>query len=311
MKFEQFPKPSQENKNNTAKEKPLFGGEQKIQEYVDRIKKGESKDLIFKDLPESFRIGIERGLGESLVNENNEQKESENNPFEKMNQDEFADWLSQNLTEEEFKKVGMYNLLTARPEFRALVISDSLKKSGEEPELYQRRLSMLPALKKWATESEGVIRKYIKNNEGIIGVEGSGWQHYKINESEIPREKDRIKGYISLAMDGLFDKFNSEVMSNILETLKTQGYHGQVKFPQQGGGLYERFDNIVIHGNNDIETQKALKIIKEVLDKYQIATIFQQVGRDGIDENGKKTSHTDLLSQKVEGAIKKRFGLSE
>lgn len=44
--------------------KPITGGEQKIEEYVNRIKAGESKDSIFKDLPESFRTGIEKRLSE-------------------------------------------------------------------------------------------------------------------------------------------------------------------------------------------------------------------------------------------------------
>jgi len=44
--------------------KPLTGGEQKIEEYVSRIKNGESKDSIFQGLPESFKSGIEKRLAE-------------------------------------------------------------------------------------------------------------------------------------------------------------------------------------------------------------------------------------------------------
>lgn len=43
-------------------DKPLTGGEQKIEEYANRIKNGESKDSIFQDLPESFKSGIEDKL---------------------------------------------------------------------------------------------------------------------------------------------------------------------------------------------------------------------------------------------------------
>ncbi len=51
--------------------KPLVGGEQKIQEYVDRIRNGESEDSIFQGLPASFKSGIEKRLAEqnSEVNE--------------------------------------------------------------------------------------------------------------------------------------------------------------------------------------------------------------------------------------------------
>ena len=43
----------------------LPGAEQKIEEYVNRIKNGESKDSIFQDLPESFKSGIEKKLTET------------------------------------------------------------------------------------------------------------------------------------------------------------------------------------------------------------------------------------------------------
>lgn len=44
------------------KNKPLTGGEQKVEEYVERIKNGESKDSIFQGLPQSFTSAIERKL---------------------------------------------------------------------------------------------------------------------------------------------------------------------------------------------------------------------------------------------------------
>ncbi len=46
--------------------KPLTGGEQKIEEYVNRIKSGESKDSIFQDLPESFKSSVEKRLAEQV-----------------------------------------------------------------------------------------------------------------------------------------------------------------------------------------------------------------------------------------------------
>lgn len=43
----------------------MSGSEKKIQEYVARIKAGESKDSILQGLPPSFVVGIESGLNES------------------------------------------------------------------------------------------------------------------------------------------------------------------------------------------------------------------------------------------------------
>jgi hypothetical protein len=45
----------------------LPGAESKIQEYVDRIKNGESKESIFQGLPESFRTNIDARLAQTEV----------------------------------------------------------------------------------------------------------------------------------------------------------------------------------------------------------------------------------------------------
>ena len=51
--------------DSLGENKPLVGGEKKIEEYVNRIKNGESKDSIFQGLPESFKSGIEKKLAET------------------------------------------------------------------------------------------------------------------------------------------------------------------------------------------------------------------------------------------------------
>jgi hypothetical protein len=55
-------------------EQPKTGGEKKIEEYVNRIKSGESKDKILEGLPPSFVGAIENQL---QSNENKESKENE------------------------------------------------------------------------------------------------------------------------------------------------------------------------------------------------------------------------------------------
>lgn len=51
----------------------ISGGEKKVLEYVDRISAGESGEEIMKDLPNSFRGAIEKGL--------NEKKQKAENPY--------------------------------------------------------------------------------------------------------------------------------------------------------------------------------------------------------------------------------------
>jgi hypothetical protein len=58
-------------------EKPLSGSAQKIEEYVNRIQSGESKEDIFNGLPESFKTTIEERLGESSEEKEIAQKEKE------------------------------------------------------------------------------------------------------------------------------------------------------------------------------------------------------------------------------------------
>lgn len=45
-------------------ETPISPAEQKINEYTDRIENGESKDSVFKGLPESFRSGVSEKLAQ-------------------------------------------------------------------------------------------------------------------------------------------------------------------------------------------------------------------------------------------------------
>lgn len=57
---------------SSGNKEPLSMGEQKINEYVGRIKSGESKDSILQGLPESFKSGIEKGLAEPVEEETEE-----------------------------------------------------------------------------------------------------------------------------------------------------------------------------------------------------------------------------------------------
>lgn len=69
------------------------GGEAKIKEYINRIKAGESKEEITKDLPDYFKLKIEEGLQES------ENKNIEN----KITSDEFLEKRIKNNEEDKAK----------------------------------------------------------------------------------------------------------------------------------------------------------------------------------------------------------------
>lgn len=51
-------------------------GQKKVDEYIDRIRGGEEKEVIFEGLPESFKAGIEKGLMESESEEHHVEKQT-------------------------------------------------------------------------------------------------------------------------------------------------------------------------------------------------------------------------------------------
>lgn len=305
----------------------LSPGEMKVQEYVARINAGESKEEIFEGLPQSFRDGIDRALSsddtsfvsfESVVPEDISETQSDRESIEAiekelgishaseqegdeealvatLDQDQFAEWLVEHVTPEDARKVDIYTLLTVRPENRLAFLEDALSSGAQQ--LVERRIAMLPTLRAWATEAEKVLNAH--KDGAIRGVSGTGWNHFVINEGEVPKEEDRAKGYVCLSGEEALTQFTPVVMEDILESLRGAGYHGQVKFPMTGGQLFDKFDNIVVHGDSDEETLKALTIIRDVLATHVLEVKFTQSGKDGIDEEGKKTSHSDLLAKQV------------
>lgn len=311
-----------------ASEAPFSAGQAKIQEYADRIRAGESKESIMQGLPPSFVEGIEAALwldaGPQVFEETGEttptdidQEEidhlrstlgiegdavQEKSPVESMDQDAFANWLVEHLSGEDLRKVDLYTLLTVRPENRLAFIEDAKKDPTDPGTLYERRAAMLPELRAWASDAEKLL--FAHPSGDIRGVSGTGWNHFVINESASSgKAEDRKKGYVSLSGAHVLETFTPEVMEDILETLRVHGYHGQVKFPMTGGQLFDKFDNIVIHGDSDGETDLALSIVQEVLAIHEVGVQFTQTGADGVSAEGKKTSHSDLLAASVRERI--------
>lgn len=317
-------------------EAPVSAGQAKIQEYVDRIRAGESKESIMQGLPPSFVEGIEAALwldaGPEAYTELSApspesdadakeidrvrstlgiapSEEAERSPVESMDQDTFADWLVEHLAPEEVGHIDLYTLLTIRPENRLAFLEDAKKDPTEPGTLYERRVAMLPKLRVWASDAEKLL--FAHPSGDIRGVSGTGWNHFVINEAGSPgKEEDRKKGYVCLSGESVLETFTPEVMEDILETLRAHGYHGQVKFPMTGGQLFDKFDNIVIHGDTDLETDRALSVVEQVLAIHKVGTQFTQTGADGETAEGKKTSHSDLLASSVRDRILARSSTS-
>src|SRR3989339_1039 len=123
--------------------KPLTGGEQKIEEYANRIKNGESKDSIFQDLPESFKSGIEDKLA-NLAEEKTEQGISEIPPqYQGLNSETldfiwtFPEYIGQEKTKELKEKKA--RVLAALREKESSEITKTERHQADQKEVVELR----------------------------------------------------------------------------------------------------------------------------------------------------------------------------
>jgi len=204
-----------------------------------------------------------------------------------MTQDEYGEWLSQNLLEE----YDLYDQLVMRPEYRTTTSKDRgdiLASLMGTPKfkLYKQRMDEFDEF--WLT-----LRKL--NAAGGVRTVGSGldWNNFEINSGTVGHSES--KGYLTFKEP--LKSLDPGRLSVFMEKLKSSGYNGQVKVPSgRASGLVFRFDNIVFHGNTDEDTQKAMAIAEEIFNGELSHT---QVGKDGDNAKGEHKSHSELLAEKI------------
>lgn len=206
-----------------------------------------------------------------------------------MSQDEYAAWLEDHLLEEH----DLYNQLVCRPEFRVLT-------SNERAQLYLR-IKETPeyALYKVAVEDLDqfwLARKKLGESGGVRTVgEGSAWSNFEINDGVEGHSES--KGYLTFKEPER--SLTPKNLTEFMRELQIAGYNGQVKVPALASGLLFRFDNVVFHGDADDDTEIALSVAKKVFGDQILRT---QKGADGDNAEGKHSSHTQLLAERVEHA---------
>ncbi len=371
--------------------KPLTGGEQKIEEYVNRIKNGESKDSIFQDLPESFKSGVEKRLAEpaeekveqgiseippqyrgldsetldfiwtfpeyidqektkelkekkvraiaSLREQENAQmnrqekkieekiqieklrqklgisekqispeKGQENVSFEEMSQEDFAEYLKENLEDilkerELIKKSNehtlklwlkntLYSLLTVRPQIRQQALDAFIGKAAENDNVSQEK--WMPYL--------GKI-KSIKDKFDNTDYSGAWLQFNFGDRKNTEPDGKRRKGYLTIpekSVEAYAEKVDT-IMEEANQALKASGYNGSFKISNNLKQMTNQFDSIVAHGANFDEVTKALDTLKNVLIKNGIEVESEQRGMDekGLIDPTENASHTQLLAEKI------------
>lgn len=193
-----------------------------------------------------------------------------------LSQQDYADYLAQNGLP---PGVTAYNELTARPELRGL---SGLEKNKFIADNMQKVRAYTDYINSWNL-----------NNLKNIKYRPGEWEHFRINNDQNSSGGGRHKSYATFA-----DPFSltKEDFQSFLEKLRDNGYNGQVKIPSTASRFINSFDNLVMHGATEAD---ALFARQTALEHFGDKISFTQMGRDS-----DTTSHTDMLSTKVEEALK-------
>lgn len=243
---------------------PLNGSEQKIQEYIARIKAGESKDSILQGLPPSFIAGIEAGMNES---ENS--SESETGRVEITEQEKEPSVPPQY----EGLDADILDFIWTIPEY-----VDREKTQREK----ERKQKVINALRK--KESEGVDMQKKKLGDEV--------------------EVEQIRKNLGIGSDEtLFAKQQELAAIQNSEGKKNHLISGLVKLVSQGRkqaviDLYKNlFDNI-----DDSDSRKRLVsgLFQDVYNRYRIAEYPTDPSEEQTWENALKGSKVDINNKKGE-----------
>jgi muramidase (phage lysozyme)/soluble cytochrome b562 len=226
-----------------------------------------------------------------------------NTPLETFTQQEFAYWLQNNIDNlanikrpsdapsgfspliSNSNSRAIYDILTARPENRIKTLLSTNEKVD-----YKKEAAYYEKFK-------NKIYNLFTNSDS-----NGGWFQLNFgNQKNTEKDGLRRKGYITVSKNNLdlFTNNLSDILSGLNVALQEKGYNGSFKVSTSLGRLVDSFDNIVIHGANEQEVDKALEIINDYLTKNNIENIIAQKGKDGNLKDGSKSSHTQILAESV------------
>jgi hypothetical protein len=202
-----------------------------------------------------------------------------------QSQEEFAQYLQDNHSDK-LSQEQIYNLLTVRPELRERMLNES-------PEEWAKIFEKNPDYRQQANN--------VDNNKEMRGNANAAWTGISIGDPSNKETDGRHKGYITLGVDSAREmgKNLEQTFKDLYSLLKDAGYNGHLKMPSTITGLLTRFDNIVIHGATKSDVSLALPVIEKYFKEKGLNVEGTKTGIDGKDSNGKETSHTNLLAEKV------------
>ncbi len=207
-----------------------------------------------------------------------------------MTNDEFLQYLRENPPSSD---TPLYQLLTARPEYRQMILEGKLDdvikgridgQPARDADIYDRYSDMVSALE----------------NENIPGVSllaaDSVWLRFTVNGGHMigPHEENPItnKGYVTLRDP---TSVTTQQLNNALERLQQSGIQVSIKITRNALKALPYYDNIVIYASSQEDIDSALKIMQDSLGNQAAAT---HTGRD-MFLNGRSTSHNMVLANEI------------
>ena len=267
-------------------------------------------DLIVTGIDENNRVTTKTKDGvvktftiEEFKNFLKEEENKDKVDLSKMNQNEFAQWIQDNkdylhsIKKEATSLAGKritvkpfedkyYELLTVRPEYRR----EFIENKGVLPEVD-------------FDEAKEYYKTFQKEEDKYTNSESNpDWIQFNFgNTTNTESDGNRRKGYITISENSINSFKNNipELVSKLNKALENN-YNGSFKITQKLSTLKNQFDNLVIHGANAQEVQIALGIINKTLLENGVSNQISQIGIDGKNKKGVKTSHTRLLEEKIQ-----------
>lgn len=190
---------------------------------------------------------------------------------------------------------SVYKLLTQRPEFRTINRQrfDLLSPYGD-------RFNSVDHTKSMCHVFDEFLKKPISGVKAVPDAlaKSDGFHNFKINNDQ-HATKNQSKVYITLSNP--YGEFSAEILSGLLGFLRSNGYNGQFKIHNDSKEFRERFDNIVMHGSTEEDSQRGLQLCMQYFKTNHVGVSQYRLGEDMGN-----VSHMYGLAQHVVEEIKKR-----
>lgn len=293
----------------------LPGAEQKIEEYINRIKNGESKESIFQGLPESFKSGIEKRLAERseelpILSVEERKKlhgwtasyelakiaKQQGIDLSKISREEYVDFAIQNslaIDDDQLRVAPWQRMGTSAQE---IVLANREKKAQIKEESEKAFAKFCYEIQQLAGQNNRFIADNIRVRQGT--KDSNSWLYFAINGSTQENNTETYKSYISVKD---LNTLTPERFKQFMIALRDANYNGDIKIFQDLSEQGVRLnDQIVMHGGSKADTELALLVAEQFFGEDLDQKSF---GKDEVID-GENKSYSQILAKKIKQSIK-------